>query len=179
MTSLKKISLGGQKFGRLRAIASPFKTIDGVAVNTLCDCGVEKIILVDNLLSGRTLSCGCLKKQVSRLLSQFDENGDLKHSALPEYRAFRSAQQRCLNPKASKYESCGGIGIKFHEPWIADFPAFYRDLGPAKRGQILTRKNLRADFTPENCFWGTWGDIGISMNGLRRETKLASFPVAA
>jgi hypothetical protein len=116
---------------------------------------------------------------VSQLLSQFDENGDLKPSAQPEYKAYRSAMQRCLNPKASKYESCGGIGIKFHEPWIGDFPAFYRDLGPAKRGQILTRKNLRADFTPENCYWGTWGDIGISMNGLRRETKLSALPVAA
>ena len=179
MASLKKTSLGGQKFGRLRAIASPFKTVSGVAVNTQCDCGAEKIILVENLLSGRTRSCGCLSKEVSRLLSQFDENGDLKPSAQPEYKAYRSAMQRCLNPKATKYASCGGAGIKFHEPWIGDFPAFYRDLGPAKRGQILTRKNLRADFTPENCFWGSWGDVGVSTSGLRRSAKLSALPEAA
>jgi hypothetical protein len=178
MASPKQLLAG--EYGRLKPISSPFKTTDGVAVNVVCRCGVEKLVLTKNLLSGRTRSCGCLKRQVSQLLSQYDQNGDLKRSALAEYRAFRSAEQRCNNPRASKYESCGGLGIKFHEAWTHDFPKFYEDLGPAKPGQILTRRDLRKDFTPQNCFWGTWNDRSEAERKYRqKKSKLTAIPEAA
>lgn len=177
MASPKQLLAG--EYGRLKPISAPFKTTDGLAVNVICSCGTEKVVLTKHLLTGRTRSCGCLKRQVRSLLSQFDENGDLKRSAIPEYRAFRSAQQRCNNPRAAKYESCGGLGIKFHEAWTHDFPKFYEDMGPAKPGQILTRRDLRGNFEPGNCYWGNWRDIGVSMNELRQKSKLTALPDAA
>ena len=73
-----------------------------------------------------------------------------------------------LNPRANKYECCGGAGVKFHEPWLGDFPAFFRDMGPAGPGQILTRRDLKGDFTPENCYWGSWSDMGLNTNRHRK-----------
>jgi hypothetical protein len=89
--------LAGKTFGRLKTIASPYKTSLGRAVNTQCSCGKEKPILVAHLLSGRTRSCGCLAAEVGTLLSSTDAEGNLKYSASREHRAFTSAQQRCLN----------------------------------------------------------------------------------
>jgi hypothetical protein len=31
-------------------------------VKVLCDCGKEKIIYLNNIMNGRTVSCGCYKK---------------------------------------------------------------------------------------------------------------------
>lgn len=172
-------SLAGKQFGRLRTLASPFLTRYGVFVNVQCTCGTEKRVAVAHLVGGKVKSCGCLAKEVSKLLSQIDEDGELKPSALREYKAFQSAQQRCLNPKAHAYEGCGGSGIKFHPAWISDFPAFYRDMGRAAYGQILIRKDLHADYSPANCVWGSWGDFGTSLKRRRESTRPLVLPVAA
>lgn len=31
-------------------------------VKAICDCGKEKIVYLNNIMSGRTISCGCFKK---------------------------------------------------------------------------------------------------------------------
>jgi hypothetical protein len=170
-------TLAGKKYGRLRTLASPFRTGYGYFVNAQCSCGTEKRVMVEHLVSGKVKSCGCLSKEVSRLLSHVDEQGNLKPSAHREYTAFMSAMQRCLNPKAHAYAGCGGSGIKFHPAWISDFPAFYRDLGPAQPGQILIRKDLYKDYSPENCVWGNWTDFGTALKRRRQTAK--PLPLAA
>ena len=56
----------GQKFGRLTIIAraDAYKTEAGTISRYLCrcDCGKETTVLWHNLRTGRTQSCGCLKK---------------------------------------------------------------------------------------------------------------------
>jgi hypothetical protein len=174
-----KASLAGQKFGRLKTIASPYKTSLGRVVNTQCSCGTEKPILVANLLSGRTKSCGCLAAEAGKLLSPTDADGNLKYAATREHKAYQSAMQRCHNPKSHAYEGCGGAGIKFHESWIGDFPVFYRDMGRAGNGQILIRKDLNAGYSPANCAWGNWGDFGTSLKRRRESVKPSAPPMAA
>jgi hypothetical protein len=172
-------TLAGKKYGRLRTIASPFRTGYGHFVNVQCSCGVEKRVMVEHLVSGKVKSCGCLAEEVSKLLSQTDEHGNLKLSAGREYKAFHSAQQRCLNPKAHAYAGCGGSGIKFHPEWISDFPNFYRDLGPAQQGQIFIRKDLHSSYSPTNCAWGNWGDFGTALKRRRESKKPTALPLAA
>lgn len=48
------------KYGRLTVIDPEFT--DGYKVLCRCDCGVEKTVLIYNLKSGNTVSCGCKKK---------------------------------------------------------------------------------------------------------------------
>jgi len=60
----KLIDLTGQKFGRLTVIERSYPNAKNRSTRWLCkcDCGTEKIILRDSLKSGKTRSCGCLRK---------------------------------------------------------------------------------------------------------------------
>lgn len=66
-----------QKFGKLTILSKAEDKIyyrkDGLvryraAYNCLCDCGVEKIILSENIKSGDAKSCGCLGKSKAKNL---------------------------------------------------------------------------------------------------------------
>jgi hypothetical protein len=60
------LDITGQKFGRLVAIKP---TNEGSGKNKKwlfkCDCGNEKIISVSHVRSGKTSSCGCLRKEIA------------------------------------------------------------------------------------------------------------------
>ena len=60
----------GDRFGRL-VIKTIFREFSGSQVVTkticTCDCGKERKINLSNLSSGKTKSCGCLKKERGRL----------------------------------------------------------------------------------------------------------------
>jgi len=145
-----KTSLSGQQFGRLKAIASPYRSTQGKVVNTACACGKQKPIHVANLLSGRTKSCGCLPHEVTNIL----ESGGL--AAQRAYKAFHSMRQKVTNPKSTLFPACGGTGVKICEAWTYDFTRFWKDMGAPPPGHILSRLNTAGDFTPENCRWTTY-----------------------
>lgn len=60
---MKGLNLENQRFGRLIVI----KRLQGSKWLCHCDCGNEKVVLAKNLIQGKTLSCGCLRKQSVRL----------------------------------------------------------------------------------------------------------------
>lgn len=57
--------LTGQKFGRLPVIERAENKGKQTAWKCLCDCGNEKIVLRDDLISGGTKSCGCYNREIS------------------------------------------------------------------------------------------------------------------
>ena len=63
----KLIDLTGQRFGRWTVIERAGSDRYRTAVVTLwlcrCDCGTEAIVRGQNLRSGRSLSCGCLRDE--------------------------------------------------------------------------------------------------------------------
>ena len=60
---LKKLDLSGQRFGSLTVIRPGEKHGKKTTWVCLCDCGNTSIVVSDNLRSGHTKSCGCLKNQ--------------------------------------------------------------------------------------------------------------------
>lgn len=57
-----KTNLIGQRFGRLIVVApAPSSKAGRARWVCKCDCGKEKICLADNLRSGNTKSCGCIR----------------------------------------------------------------------------------------------------------------------
>lgn len=62
---MKEIDITGQRFGRLTALYR-----DGYSNSwhsmwvCQCDCGKELRVFKNNLLSGRSRSCGCLKSDL-------------------------------------------------------------------------------------------------------------------
>lgn len=63
----KVVDLTGKRFGRLVAIEpAKEKTRNGLALwKCKCDCGNMKIARSDNLKKNRTMSCGCLNKEIA------------------------------------------------------------------------------------------------------------------
>ena len=53
----------GERYGRLLVLEHYGKDRRGKHLwKCVCDCGNEKIVVGDNLSSGKSNSCGCLKK---------------------------------------------------------------------------------------------------------------------
>lgn len=63
---MKLIDLSGQRFGKLTVIKDSGKRVNHkVMWLCQCDCGNQIEVSGDNLKSGNTKSCGCLRKEKS------------------------------------------------------------------------------------------------------------------
>ena len=74
----------GDKYGRLTVISHSGKDHRGKHLwLCLCECGNEKVIVSDNLSSGKSNSCGCLKAEVlSRKGNQYGIYKDREEALL-------------------------------------------------------------------------------------------------
>ena len=66
---MERKDYSGERFGRLLVLERLDDYIATVTKNRsaqyrcLCDCGEEVVVLRQNLVSGRTRSCGCLRRE--------------------------------------------------------------------------------------------------------------------
>ena len=60
-------NVAGQRFGKLTAIEPVGKVKDTYKWRCVCDCGRETEVLINNLTSGHTKSCGCGRKKEQRV----------------------------------------------------------------------------------------------------------------
>lgn len=70
--SNKLIDITGKRFGRLTVVrrAGSYASADGSGLSVTwlchCDCGKDVIVIGNNLKSGHTKSCGCIRTEKSR-----------------------------------------------------------------------------------------------------------------
>jgi hypothetical protein len=110
-----------------------------------CSCGVEKLFCIDNVRSGHTKSCGCLKVKLAKSRTTHG----LSH--LREYGIWTDMIQRCTNPNRKAYKDYGGRGIKVCDRWVK-FENFIEDMGVAPFDEAeLDRIDNSLGYSPDNC----------------------------
>lgn len=162
------IDLTGQVFERLTVVEHVgFDKKHSALWSCQCSCGKSCIISSDNLRSGNTKSCGCIRNERIGTLNK--SHGLSQH---PLHRTWSHIKDRCNNPNDKKYDSYGGRGIKMCDEWN-DFQRFY-DWSMEngwEQGLTIDRINVNGNYEPDNCRWVT---MKVQQNN-RRDNKYITF----
>lgn len=158
-------NLVGQRFGRLIVIErAPQLSVGNVRWRCLCDCGGETVTQAGSLISGRTLSCGCVKAELALIA-----NTTHGKSQSATYRSWAKMKARCTNPKAKEFVNYGGRGIQLCDRWY-EFENFLADMGERPEGKTLDRIDNEGNYEPSNCRWATWAQQSMNKRNTRNFT---------
>lgn len=161
----------GSRFGRLtvvgRAGTSPSKKVLWLCN---CDCGEQATCIAQELTTGSTKSCGCLRREVTS--QRATTHGMCRDGSLPpEYHSWSNMIQRCTNPNNPKYDDYGGRGITVCARWVDSFESFLEDMGEKPEGYSVERINNNGNYEPGNCRWATQAEQVINS----RHCRMLSF----
>lgn len=144
-----KKTTAGVVYGRLTVIEKD-EDLQRASWLCKCECGKIKSIRQDHLRSGRTVSCGCHKVELStkRLMTH-------GKSKTRTYRIWRDMINRCHYENYPERHLYGGRGIIVCDRWRFSFDNFIADMGEAGDGLSIDRINTNGNYEPGNCKWST------------------------
>jgi hypothetical protein len=151
---MRPLDITGQKFGNLTAVCRVPNRGRRTVWKFRCDCGTEKEIVIDGVVSLKTRSCGCLLAAVTRARS-LKHGGTTGYKASPEYKAWCHAKSRCENPLDKKFYTYGARGVKMCKEWSEDFAKFRDYVGPRPDAHTLDRIDVNGNYEPGNVRWAT------------------------
>ena len=155
----------GMRFGRWTIIGDYIKTSKYGHRKYLCKCecekGTEKYVDIQNLKSGKSLSCGCLTIEIAK--EHFTKHGGTKTRL---HNTWLKMRHRCINPNDKRYKDYGGRGITVCDEWLNSFETF-RDWALShgyKDDLTIDRINVDGNYEPSNC---RWADVKTQANNKR------------
>lgn len=167
------IDLTGRTFGRLVVAGTTARSPSGkIRWRCICTCGGSTDAMTDALKSGKTQSCGCLRKErLAAALIKHGEGSRLNGESR-EYRAWVGMLTRCYNDHNRKYRIYGGRGITVCDRWKTSYVDFLNDLGRCPPRFSLDRIDVNGDYAPNNCRWATASIQAFNKRPKRRAVNL-------
>lgn len=162
----KFVDLTGRKFGRLTVLERDGHNSRGdIMWWCRCDCGGITHTSGQNLKSGMTKSCGCLRVEAVK-------NIKTTHGYSKErlYGIWKGMLSRCNNASNTNYKDYGGRGIEVCPDWFA-FKSF-KDWSLSHGYQedlTIDRVNVDGNYEPSNC---RWVDIETQANNKRNTVRV-------
>jgi len=122
----------------------------------ICECGVERDVRSDYLYNNRSLSCGCLKLELTSK-RQTTHGATKKGKTTAEYRAWQSIKTRCYDESVNCYPNYGGRGVAVCDRWLNSFENFLADVGlrPSVNHSADRFPNTNGNYEPNNFRWAT------------------------
>lgn len=142
--------LVGKRFGRLVVMEYAYTNLNGDTYWLCeCDCGESVNVSRYSLTTGRTRSCGCLKREMTSARASTHHMSNTRI-----YRIWRAIHDRCRNPNDANYYKYGARGIDVCNEWD-DFITFYEWSMVNGYSDNLSIDRINNDdwYYPENCRW--------------------------
>jgi hypothetical protein len=142
----------GHRFGLLTVEKMCRKKTCRTSLFCKCDCGDTKKILMQSVISGNTLSCGCLLRRAGKNSPSYKHGG----ARLQEYKTWVRIKTRCYDKNNPKYPIYGGRGITVCDRWRYSAKNFMNDMGPKPSPKhSIDRIDVNGNYCKENCKWST------------------------
>ena len=142
--------------------AGTYRSRWGLFLCDYCNQKVEKTLSVGRKIK----SCGCARYEIiSKKLTI--------HGQSPKklFGIWLRMRNRCYNPNVPSYKSNGSKGIIVCAAWRNDYLSFKKWAlkNGYRKGLALCRKDVKKNYTPENCFFGKFAYIALN----RTTTKMS------
>lgn len=147
------IDLTGRYFERIKVVRIAGRNSSGSIVwECQCKCGNITKVRTADLMSGHTVSCGCLKNEKARQrMTKHGKSNTRLHNI------WKGIIRRTENPNDPYYKDYGGRGISICSEWRNDFECFYNWAMSHGYSENLSidRSDNNGNYEPTNCSWAT------------------------